>query len=75
MTFYQRWYNAVVTAFDFILRRITYIPLETTIAQKYFSHLGSLPSIDELRQNVSVTLINTHRALAPPRPAMSATFA
>lgn len=70
MTFAQRMYNAVVTAYDWIVRRFVYIPAEEALVKKHFSHLEPLPSLDELVHNVSLNFVNTHRALAPPRPAM-----
>lgn len=70
MTFVQRIYNAVVTIYDWILRRFVYIPAEEALAKKHFSHLEPLPSLDELVHNVSLNFVNTHRALTPPRPSM-----
>lgn len=70
MTFYERFYNAALSAYDWYLRKFDYLPKEEALAKKYFSHLEPLPSLDELIRSVSVNFVNTHRALAPPRPAM-----
>lgn len=70
MTFFQRWFNVIVTAYDWLLRTFSYIPSENEFAQKYFAHLAPLPSISDLQKNVSIVLVNTHRALAPPKPSL-----
>lgn len=56
--------------YDWILRKFVYLTLEEKFAKKYFAHLEPLPSIDELRRDVSLVLVNTHRAIFPPRPEM-----
>lgn len=70
MTFYQRWHNAVVSAYDWFVRKYGYLPTEEEYARKFFGHLGPLPSIYDLLRNVSMVLVNTHRAIFPPRPTM-----
>lgn len=70
MSFVERFYNTVLSLSDWAVRRYLHFPLQTEIAQKYFGHLGDLPSMDELMKNVSVILINTHRSVLPPRPSM-----
>lgn len=70
MTFIQRMYNTYVTVYEWIIRRFMYIPAEEALVKKHFSHLEPLPSLDELIHNVSLNFVNTHRALAPPRPSM-----
>lgn len=70
MSFYERWYNAMLSTYDWLIRRLFHIPGENRLAKKYFSHLEPLPSIDDLMYNVSVVLVNTHRALSPPRVTM-----
>lgn len=70
MSFSDRWYNAALSMCDWIVRRFLHVPWQTELANKYFSHLAPLPSIDDIVKNVSVILINTHRAVIPPRPAM-----
>lgn len=74
MSFSERWYNTVVSAYDWILRRFVYFPSEDAFAKKYFGHLGSVPSINELQRNISLYLVNSHSALAPPRPTMPSLF-
>lgn len=70
MSFYERWYNAMLSMCDWIIRRQFHIPGENALAKKYFAHLEPLPSIDDLMHSVSVVLVNTHRALSPARATM-----
>lgn len=70
MNFAQRWYNSMLNLYEWILRRFSHIPLQTKIVKKHFPHLGPLPSIDELRKNISVIFVNAHRSVTPARPSM-----
>lgn len=70
MAFTERWVNTVLSLYDWILRRWIAIPAHDAIAKKYFGHLGDIPSIDELHRNVSITFVNNHRSVAPPRPSL-----
>lgn len=74
MSFSQRLYNIAVSTYDLIVRYFYYLPAEEALAKKYFAHLAPLPSLDELTKSISVTFVNNHRALSPPRPAMPGTF-
>lgn len=70
MTFFERWFNTIVTIYDWAVRKFQYLPTEEEYTRKYFAHLEPLPSMEELLKNVSIVLINNHPALAPPRPSM-----
>lgn len=74
MSFYERWYNTMLSICDWLIRRIFHIPGENALAKKYFSHLEPLPSIDDLMHSVSAVLVNTHRALSPARATMPGTI-
>lgn len=74
MSFYERYFNMIVSVYDWAVRRFAYLPTEEEYARKYFAHLAPLPSLDELLKNVSLVLVNTHRALSPPRPSMPSMF-
>lgn len=73
MSFYERLHNTVLSLTSWVSRRSLSIPRQNAIAQKYFGHLGELPSIDDLTKNISVILINSHRSVLPPRPTMPGT--
>lgn len=70
MTFFQRWNNAALSLFEWVLRWYIYIPNQNEIAKKNFAHLEPLPSIDDLMKNVSLMLVNSHTSITPPRPSM-----
>lgn len=70
MNFFQRWYNAVLTFTDWIMRHLVNIPLQNWILRQKFSDLGPLPSVYDLRQNISLIFVNAHRSITHPRPSM-----
>lgn len=70
MSFTERWYNTIVTVFDWAVRHLVYLPSEREYANKNFAHLAPLPQLDDIIRNVSVVLTNTHRSIFPPRPSM-----
>lgn len=70
MSFSQRLYNTIVSIYDWYIRNYVYLPKEEEYAQKFFGHLGPLPSLRDLMFNVSMVLVNTHRSIFPPRPTM-----
>lgn len=70
MSFIERWYNTLVTIVDAFVRNWIHLPSEERFAQKYFAHLAPLPPLKEILQNISLNLVNTHRAISLPRPTM-----
>lgn len=70
MTFFQRWYNTILTIYDWSLRQFAHIPAQTKILEEYFGHLDGLPSIEQLRKNISIIFVNAHRSITYPRPHM-----
>lgn len=74
MSFSQRWFNTILSVYDWALRRFVYIPSQEELTKQYFAHLSPLPSMNDLMNNISVIFVNTHRALSPPRPAMPGNF-
>lgn len=70
MDFYERWYNAMLVLYDWILHHFVHMPAQTELLKKHFGHLNSLPSIYDLRKNISVIFVNAHRSITYPRPSM-----
>ncbi|XP_055295942.1 UDP-glucosyltransferase 2-like [Sitodiplosis mosellana] len=70
MDFSQRWYNAMLSLYDYILHRFIHISAQTKILKRHFGHMEPLPSIDELRKNISLIFVNAHRSITYPRPSM-----
>lgn len=74
MSFSQRWYNTIVSAYDWFCRRYEHLPGQNELIKKHFAHLEPLPSVDDLINNVSLILVNSHRSVSPPRPAMPGVY-
>lgn len=70
MNFAQRWYNTMLTIYDWILREWHHFPMQNKILQQHFGHLESVPSVEKLRQNISIIFVNAHRSITHPRPSM-----
>lgn len=70
MTFYERLYNTALSTIDLMVRRFSHLPRQTKIAEKHFSSLQPLPSLDDLLKKISVILVYTHRSISYPRPMM-----
>lgn len=67
MTFVQRLKNSLATWFDDIVMPILHDPKQREMYRKHFGGEGK-PTLDELKQNVSLVLLNTHVTLGFPRP-------
>lgn len=74
MSFSERWLNLVISVYDWGVRKYQYLPTEEEYTRKYFAHLAPLPTLDELHRNVSIVLVNNHRALSPQRPTMPSIY-
>lgn len=76
MTFCERAYNVLLSAYDWFHRNWVALPLHNEKAREHFGHLIAerggrrLPTVQELEKNISMIFINSHIAVAPPRPAM-----
>lgn len=70
MDFSQRWFNTMITFLDWILRKLSHIPKQTELVEKHFGHLKPLPTIEELRKNISIVFVNAHRSITYARPHM-----
>lgn len=70
MSFIERWYNTIVTIADALARNWIHLPSEERFAQKYFAQFAPLPPLNDILRDISLNLVNTHRAISLPRPAM-----
>ncbi|XP_055915994.1 UDP-glucosyltransferase 2-like [Eupeodes corollae] len=69
MTFWERVQNSVASLYDGFFREFIYFPHQDELVQKYFSHLPmKLPTVSEMKKNVSVLLLNSYTPLTSPRP-------
>lgn len=67
MSFGQRLKNSLHSWFDDITMPILYEPKQRDLYNKHFGGEGK-PTLDEVKQNVSLILLNTHVTLGYPRP-------
>lgn len=70
MSYRERCFNTMVTIYDWLVRKFAFLPTEESYARKHFAHLAPLPTINDILRNVSLVLVNSHRAISPPRPSM-----
>lgn len=70
MSLTQRWYNTMLNAYSWFVRHYSFLPSEERLAKKHFAHLAPLPPLYDIIRNVSLVLVNYHRAISPPRPFM-----
>lgn len=70
MDFGQRWYNSMLNLYESYLRYYVHFPEQNKIVGEYFGDIMPLPSIEEIRKNISMIFINAHRSIAFPRPSM-----
>lgn len=74
MSLIERLENFFVSLFDAVGRKFYYLPKMTEMAREAFKKLenfhGRLPSVESLEKKIAVHLINSHPALAYPRPKM-----
>lgn len=70
MNFAQRWFNAIVSLYDLLLFHFSHTPTQNGIIKEHFGHLEPLPSLSELRKNISIVFVNAHRSITYPRPTM-----
>lgn len=69
MSFAQRYYSSMLSIYTWFVRYYFHYPWHNEISNKYFAHLEQpLPTIQQLRKNVSVIFVNVHRSMAYPRP-------
>lgn len=67
MTFGERVRNLFFCYFEDVAIPILYTPKQQELLDKYFPG-ENVPTIDELKRNVSLVLLNTHVTLGSPRP-------
>lgn len=67
MTFLERAENLFYSYVEDITMDITYLPMQQQLLKEHFPD-KDMPSLDVLRRNVSLVLLNTHVTLGFPRP-------
>ena len=70
MTFRQRVSNTVSELYVKLGREIYFLPKQNAIMKKYFNSSDDFPTIEELQNNISLVLVNSHFSFNLPRPLM-----
>lgn len=71
MTFFQRWFNAWFSLASLFYHEYFHLSLQNQVARDHSTfYVYPQPTIQELIKNVTLTLVNSHPMLWPPRPAM-----
>ncbi|XP_037038348.1 UDP-glucosyltransferase 2-like [Bradysia coprophila] len=68
MTFWQRMYNSMAFWFEELTMPLYFLPKQQQLMEEMFPEAKNWPSLDEIRRNVSLVLLNTHSTLGTPRP-------
>lgn len=68
MTFWQRMYNSLMIWFEDIVHPYYFIARQQKYMEQLFPESVNWPSLEEIRRNVSLVLLNTHTTLGSPRP-------
>lgn len=68
MTFWERMYNSLTYWYEDFVHPFYFIPMQQEFMEKLFPDAKNWPSLEEIRRNVSLVLLNTHTTLGTPRP-------
>ncbi|XP_055304714.1 UDP-glucosyltransferase 2-like [Sitodiplosis mosellana] len=68
MNFWQRMYNSLTYWVEDIITLYYYLPDQQKHMEILFPDAKNWPSLDEMRRNVSLVLLNTHTTIGTPRP-------
>lgn len=68
MNFWQRMYNSLSFWFEDITMPYYFISKQQEAMEKLFPEAKNWPSLEEIRRNVSLVLLNTHTTIGTPRP-------
>lgn len=70
MTFLDRLKNTIIGVLQMYVENYCYIPMINALMNKHFIYEGweSRPSLEQMLNNVSLTLMNAHHAIGPCRP-------
>lgn len=67
MTFFERLYNSLCYVFEDFAHPLYFIPKQQELMEKLFPEAKNW-SLEEIRRNISLVLLNTHTTLGTPRP-------
>lgn len=68
MTFLQRMYNSLSAWYEDIMVPWKYLPIQQKLLEQIFPNSKDMPTIEELRRNVSLVFVNSHVSYGVPQP-------
>lgn len=70
MSFLQRMYNSLNYWYEDIQMALRYFPAQQKLLEQIFPNSTEMPSIEELKRNVSLVFVNSHVSYAIPQHTM-----
>lgn len=67
MTFWQRMYNSLSYLYEDLMVPYHFIPQQQAAMEKLFPEAKNWPSLDEIRRNVTLVLLNSHTIIGTSR--------
>lgn len=71
MNFWQRIYNSMSYLYEDLAIPLRYLPAQQKLLEKIFPNSTEMPTIEELRRNVSLVFVNSHVSYGIAQPLMS----
>lgn len=68
MSFWQRMHNSLIYWFEEIMVTLIHTPNQQKYMERMFPNTENWPSLEEIKRNVSLVLLNTHATYATVRP-------
>lgn len=68
MTFWQRMYNSFSYWYEEILFPLYYMPQQQKLMEANFPNAKNWPTLNDIKRNVSIVLLNTHVTYGTARP-------
>lgn len=68
MNFWQRMYNSFCYWYEDIMMVTSYTPVQQQLLEDIYPNGSKMPSLDEIKRNISLVLLNTHVTLGTVRP-------
>lgn len=68
MNFWQRMLNSLSHLYENIAFSIKTMPVQQKYLEQIFPHVKNMPTVEELKRNVSLVLVNSHSTVGTARP-------
>lgn len=71
MNFWQRMYNTMSYWYEDIMIPWKYLPAQQKLLEQIYPNATDMPTMEELRRNVSLVFVNSHASYGIPQPITS----